>query len=131
MESCVVPGKTHEQGSAPATYRAPDLTWRIYCSHAVGVTATKAVLIFMQVSVHRRIGCSPRLPGGAEHRQLACMPAWMHAPEETMPACSGNYVVVFDPLDGSCTIDAGISTGSIFGIYVRGVLSSFGIHAAC
>ncbi|KAK9825029.1 hypothetical protein WJX74_002290 [Apatococcus lobatus] len=30
---------------------------------------------------------------------------------------SGNYVVVFDPLDGSSNIDAGISTGSIFGIY--------------
>ena len=27
------------------------------------------------------------------------------------------YVVVFDPLDGSSNIDAGISTGSIFGIY--------------
>jgi fructose-1,6-bisphosphatase I len=26
-------------------------------------------------------------------------------------------VVVFDPLDGSSNIDAGISTGSIFGIY--------------
>ncbi len=34
--------------------------------------------------------------------------------EETF---SGNYVVVFDPLDGSSNIDAGISTGSIFGIY--------------
>ena len=31
--------------------------------------------------------------------------------------CAGNYVVVFDPLDGSSNIDAGISTGSIFGIY--------------
>lgn len=30
---------------------------------------------------------------------------------------AGNYVVVFDPLDGSSNIDAGISTGSIFGIY--------------
>ena len=36
------------------------------------------------------------------------------AVEETF---SGNYVVVFDPLDGSSNIDAGISTGSIFGIY--------------
>lgn len=32
--------------------------------------------------------------------------------EET---ASGNYVVVFDPLDGSSNIDAGISVGSIFG----------------
>lgn len=30
---------------------------------------------------------------------------------------SGHYVVCFDPLDGSSNIDAGISTGSIFGIY--------------
>ncbi|XP_055807130.1 fructose-1,6-bisphosphatase, chloroplastic-like [Solanum dulcamara] len=29
----------------------------------------------------------------------------------------GNYVVVFDPLDGSSNVDAAISTGSIFGIY--------------
>eukprot|EP00884_Botryococcus_braunii_P012283 jgi/Botrbrau1/21055/Bobra.0144s0055.2 len=36
------------------------------------------------------------------------------AVEETF---SGNYVVVFDPLDGSSNLDAGISTGSIFGIY--------------
>lgn len=36
------------------------------------------------------------------------------AVEETY---SGNYVVVFDPLDGSSNIDAGISVGSIFGIY--------------
>ncbi len=31
------------------------------------------------------------------------------AVEETF---SGNYVVVFDPLDGSSNLDAGISTGS-------------------
>jgi fructose-1,6-bisphosphatase len=36
------------------------------------------------------------------------------AVEETF---SGEYVVVFDPLDGSSNIDAGISVGSIFGIY--------------
>ncbi len=30
---------------------------------------------------------------------------------------AGNYIVVFDPLDGSSNIDAGISTGSIWGIY--------------
>lgn len=30
---------------------------------------------------------------------------------------SGDYVVVFDPLDGSSNIDAGISVGSIFGVY--------------
>lgn len=30
---------------------------------------------------------------------------------------SGNYIVVFVPLDGSSNIDAAVSTGSIFGIY--------------
>ncbi len=32
---------------------------------------------------------------------------------------SGNYVAVFDPLDGSSNIDAGIATGTIFGIFVQ------------
>ena len=36
------------------------------------------------------------------------------AVEETY---GGNYVVVFDPLDGSSNIDAAVSTGSIWGIY--------------
>jgi len=36
------------------------------------------------------------------------------AVEETY---SGDYIVVFDPLDGSSNIDAAVSTGSIFGIY--------------
>lgn len=30
---------------------------------------------------------------------------------------SGNYVAVFDPLDGSSNIDAGIATGTIFGVF--------------
>ena len=29
----------------------------------------------------------------------------------------GEYVVVFDPLDGSSNLDAAVSTGSIFGVY--------------
>ena len=29
----------------------------------------------------------------------------------------GNYIVCFDPLDGSSNIDAGISVGSIWGVY--------------
>lgn len=41
--------------------------------------------------------------------------------EEEVPIAvenvDGKYVVVFDPLDGSSNIDAGISVGSIFGIY--------------
>lgn len=36
------------------------------------------------------------------------------AVEETY---SGNYIVVFDPLDGSSNIDAAVWTGSISGIY--------------
>ena len=36
------------------------------------------------------------------------------AVEETF---SGNYVVVFDPLDGSSNIDAGIAVGSIWGAH--------------
>ena len=44
------------------------------------------------------------------------------AEEEDVPVAveetyNGNYVVVFDPLDGSSNIDAAVSTGSIFGIY--------------
>ena len=30
---------------------------------------------------------------------------------------TGNYIVCFDPLDGSSNIDAGISVGSIWGVY--------------
>ncbi|KAK6943566.1 Fructose-1-6-bisphosphatase class 1, C-terminal [Dillenia turbinata] len=42
--------------------------------------------------------------------------------EEDVPVAveesySGNYIVVFDPLDGSSNSDAAVSTGSIFGIY--------------
>ena len=32
---------------------------------------------------------------------------------------SGNYIVVFDPLDGSSNIDANVSVGTIFGIWKR------------
>lgn len=33
------------------------------------------------------------------------------------PALKGKYCIVFDPLDGSSNIDAGVSIGTIFGIY--------------
>lgn len=36
------------------------------------------------------------------------------AVEETY---SGNYIAVFDPIDGSANIDTSLTTGSIFGIY--------------
>ena len=34
-------------------------------------------------------------------------------------AGTGNYIVVFDPLDGSSNIDANVSVGTIFGIWKR------------
>lgn len=34
--------------------------------------------------------------------------------EETV---SGQYIAVFDPLDGSSNVDAGIPTGTIFGVF--------------
>ncbi|KAL3531744.1 hypothetical protein ACH5RR_005265 [Cinchona calisaya] len=42
--------------------------------------------------------------------------------EENVPIAveetdSGNYIVVFDPIDGSANIDTSLTTGSIFGIY--------------
>nr|GMC85786.1 fructose-1,6-bisphosphatase, chloroplastic-like [Ipomoea batatas] len=42
--------------------------------------------------------------------------------EEDVPVAveetnSGNYIVVFDPIDGSANIDTSLTTGSIFGIY--------------
>ena len=33
------------------------------------------------------------------------------------PKMRGRYIVVFDPLDGSSNIDAGVAVGTIFGIY--------------
>lgn len=33
------------------------------------------------------------------------------------PKMRGRYVVVFDPLDGSSNIDAGVPVGTIFGVY--------------
>ena len=39
------------------------------------------------------------------------------APVAVEGTTSGEYVVVFDPLDGSSNLDCGVSVGSIFGIY--------------
>ncbi len=41
-------------------------------------------------------------------------PAYIDTKEGT-----GNYIVVFDPLDGSSNIDANVSVGTIFGIWKR------------
>lgn len=40
-----------------------------------------------------------------------------HIPVAVDETYSGNYVVVFDPIDGSANIDTSLTTGSIFGIY--------------
>ena len=42
----------------------------------------------------------------------------------------GRYCVVFDPLDGSSNIDAGVNVGTIFGIY-RAVSMSFNERSIC
>lgn len=45
------------------------------------------------------------------------------------PDGSGNYVVVFDPLDGSSNIDANVSVGTIFAIFRRkNKLGSIGLE---
>lgn len=41
----------------------------------------------------------------------------------------GEYCVVFDPLDGSSNIDAGVNIGTIFGIY--GVVSGRPVAQQC
>jgi len=45
----------------------------------------------------------------------------------------GKYCVVFDPLDGSSNIDAGVNVGTIFGIYktVRNIFRSASAHVMC
>jgi fructose-1,6-bisphosphatase I len=45
----------------------------------------------------------------------------------------GKYCVVFDPLDGSSNIDAGVNVGTIFGIYkiVRNTLRSATARKMC
>lgn len=42
-----------------------------------------------------------------------------HETIEVPPALAGDYVVMFDPLDGSSNIDANVSIGTIFAIYKR------------
>ena len=45
----------------------------------------------------------------------------------------GKYCVVFDPLDGSSNIDAGVNVGTIFGVYqvVRNLIWSATAYATC
>lgn len=41
-----------------------------------------------------------------------------HIVSQMPGASAGKYVIVFDPLDGSSNIDAGVNIGTIFGIYL-------------
>ena len=45
----------------------------------------------------------------------------------------GKYCVVFDPLDGSSNIDAGVNIGTIFGVYkaVRGTFLFLSFSHLC
>ncbi len=63
------------------------------------------------------------MAGEAEANDTCCWtPGWLRSLSTDVISSlahthAGNYIVVFDPLDGSSNIDAGISVGSIFGIY--------------
>ena len=59
----------------------------------------------------------PRLPAPRSGRTGVIASEEEDLPVAVEETFSGEYVVVFDPLDGSSNIDAGISVGSIFGIY--------------
>lgn len=60
------------------------------------------------VEVLRRSGCVAAMASEEETKIIA-------VPKEM----SGDYVVAFDPLDGSSNIDANVSIGTIFAIYKR------------
>ncbi|NJK89004.1 MAG: class 1 fructose-bisphosphatase [Myxococcales bacterium] len=60
------------------------------------------------VNVLRRSRCVAAMASEEEHEII-----------EVRPEEAGDYVVVFDPLDGSTNIDANVSIGTIFGIYRR------------
>jgi len=53
--------------------------------------------------------------------QLCCMGSEENADLIEIPSQypKGNYVIVFDPLDGSSNIDVNVSIGTIFGIYKK------------
>ena len=53
--------------------------------------------------------------------QLCCMSSEEDADLIEIPSQypKGNYIIVFDPLDGSSNIDVNVSIGTIFGIYKK------------
>lgn len=60
------------------------------------------------VSVLRQSGCVAAMASEEEHEVI-----------EVPSSMAGDYVVIFDPLDGSSNIDANVSIGTIFAIYKR------------
>jgi len=60
------------------------------------------------VNVLRRSGCVAAMASEEEHEVI-----------EVRGEEAGDYVVMFDPLDGSSNIDANVSIGTIFSIYKR------------
>ncbi len=60
------------------------------------------------VEVLRRSGCVAAMASEEEDHHI-----------EVEPELSGDYVVAFDPLDGSSNIDVSVSIGTIFAIYPR------------
>lgn len=60
------------------------------------------------IAVLRRSGCVAVM-ASEENEEIITVPEEMQ----------GDYVVVFDPLDGSSNIDANVSIGTVFGIYRR------------
>ena len=62
----------------------------------------------MFVEVLRRSGCVAAMASEEEHEVI-----------EVPASQAGDYVVCFDPLDGSSNIDANVSIGTIFAIYKR------------
>jgi len=56
-------------------------------------------------------------------RRSGCVAAMASEEEDALitvePAFAGDYVVAFDPLDGSSNIDVSVSIGTIFAIYPR------------
>jgi fructose-1,6-bisphosphatase I len=60
------------------------------------------------VDVLKRSGCVAAMASEEEHEVI-----------EVAADLAGDYVVLFDPLDGSSNIDANVTIGTIFGIYRR------------
>lgn len=60
------------------------------------------------VDVLQKSGCVAAMASEEEHEVI-----------EVPVGAAGDYVVLFDPLDGSSNIDANVSIGTIFGVYRR------------